>query len=110
VRRSDMFALRISQSERRMLKALANRLQRSQSDAVRLLIREAVSALDPADPAETNGAATNPRASLEAGERDAAQQGLRGRSEAELRGERIDGPTGVSAQNEGSDESPVNQP
>jgi hypothetical protein len=39
--RIDTFTFRVNTNERRMLKALAERLQRSQSDAVRLLIREA---------------------------------------------------------------------
>jgi len=40
--RLDTFAMRVNAEERRMLLALAKRLQRSQSDVVRLLIREAV--------------------------------------------------------------------
>lgn len=45
-----MFALRISDRERQMIVALALRLQRSQSDAIRLLIREAFNAMS-ANPA-----------------------------------------------------------
>ena len=45
--RIDTFAMRINSEERRMIQALAERLQRSQSDTVRLLIREAVRSLLP---------------------------------------------------------------
>ena len=40
--RIDTFAMRLNSKERRMLVSLAERLRRTQSDAVRLLIREAV--------------------------------------------------------------------
>ncbi len=40
--RLNVFAFRINQDERMMLERLSEELQRSQSDAVRLLIREAV--------------------------------------------------------------------
>lgn len=40
--RSDTFAMRVNSEERGMLLALAERLQRSQSDTVRLLIRKTV--------------------------------------------------------------------
>ena len=43
--RKDVFALRVSDDERRLLAAVAKRLQRSQSDAVRLLIRTAADEL-----------------------------------------------------------------
>jgi predicted DNA-binding protein len=43
--RLDTFAMRVSAEERQMIKALAQRLQRSQSDVVRLLVREAVQGL-----------------------------------------------------------------
>lgn len=39
--RIDTFTLRVNADERRILNALAQRLERTQSDAVRLLIREA---------------------------------------------------------------------
>ena len=39
--RQDFFTLRVNRDERQMLAAVAERLQRTQSDAVRLLIREA---------------------------------------------------------------------
>lgn len=39
--RIDTFTLRVNSDERRILANLAQRLERSQSDAVRLLIREA---------------------------------------------------------------------
>ena len=42
MRRIDTFTFRVNATERQLLTALAERLQRSQSDAVRLLIREAV--------------------------------------------------------------------
>lgn len=45
MKRSDMFALRINAGERQMIEKLAHSLQRSQSDAIRLLIREAVLSL-----------------------------------------------------------------
>lgn len=44
--RLDTFAMRVNSEERQMLVALAQRLQRSQSDAVRLLIREATRELE----------------------------------------------------------------
>lgn len=46
--RKTTFTFRVSSQEQRMLKRLAEKLQRSQSDSVRLLIREAVSQLDSA--------------------------------------------------------------
>jgi len=39
--RIDTFTFRVNPNERRLLAALAERLQRSQSDAVRWLVREA---------------------------------------------------------------------
>lgn len=39
--RQKTFTFRVSRDERRMLESLAQRLERSKSDAVRLLIREA---------------------------------------------------------------------
>jgi hypothetical protein len=45
--RLDCFAMRVNSEERQTLVALAERLQRSQSDVVRLLIREAVRYLLP---------------------------------------------------------------
>ncbi len=39
--RRDTFTFRVNADERQLIAALADRLQRSQSDAVRLLIREA---------------------------------------------------------------------
>jgi hypothetical protein len=45
MRRSEAFGLRVDGTERQMIIALAKRLQRSQSDAVRLVIREAASAV-----------------------------------------------------------------
>ena len=44
--RLNTFAMRMNSEERRMLVALAERLQRTQSDTVRLLIREAVRELE----------------------------------------------------------------
>lgn len=43
--RLDSFTFRVNQDERQMLEQLSANLQRSQSDAVRLLIREAVKQL-----------------------------------------------------------------
>ena len=42
MRRNDNFGFRVSEIERAMIADLAKRLRRSESDAVRLLIREAV--------------------------------------------------------------------
>ena len=44
--RLDTLAVRVNQEEREMVKGLAQRLQRTQSDAVRLLIREAARGLE----------------------------------------------------------------
>lgn len=44
--RPDTFTFRINQAERGLLERLAQRLQRSQSDALRWLIREAVRGMD----------------------------------------------------------------
>ena len=43
--RTDTFAMRVNSEERHMLVALAQCLQRTQSDVVRLLIRQATRAL-----------------------------------------------------------------
>ena len=43
--RLDAFAMRVNAEERHMLAALAKRLQRTKSDTVRLLVREAHRAL-----------------------------------------------------------------
>jgi len=53
--RSDIFAMRLNSEERQMLMALAERLRRSQSDAVRLLIREAMRELERLGSASTHG-------------------------------------------------------
>lgn len=45
--RQDTFTLRMDDDERRMLAAVARHLERSQSDAVRLLIRQAARGLLP---------------------------------------------------------------
>jgi hypothetical protein len=44
--RDDRFTFLVNGDERRMLAAVAEKLQRSQSDAVRLLIRAAAAKLD----------------------------------------------------------------
>ena len=44
--RHDTLAVRVNREEREMVKSLALRLQRTQSDAVRLLIREAARGLE----------------------------------------------------------------
>ena len=46
--RLDTFTFRINQNERHMIEKLAANLQRSRSDSVRLLIREAVTQLNTA--------------------------------------------------------------
>jgi hypothetical protein len=109
MRRSDLFALRISSAERQMITALANRLQRSQSDAVRLVIREAVNALDPGNPVQTSNAAMRCRTPSTAGEKDAPRQAPHGHHEAQPRSERMDGRNGISAQDDGTDESLSNR-
>lgn len=45
MRRNDNFGFRVSDIERAMIADLARRLKRSQGDAVRLVIREAVLSL-----------------------------------------------------------------
>lgn len=72
--RLDTFAMRVNSEERQMLVALAERLQRTQSDAVRWLIREATRELEqlgllqPANIADASQAKAQPAspASLEA--------------------------------------------
>jgi predicted nucleic acid-binding protein len=49
MRRNDNFGFRVSEVERAMIADLAKRLRRSESDAVRLLIREAVKNLQMQD-------------------------------------------------------------
>ncbi len=44
--RHDTFTFRVNQAERGMLEQLSRRLQRSQSDVLRWLIREAARVLD----------------------------------------------------------------
>lgn len=44
--RDDAFAFRVSDEERRMIEKIAENLQRTQSDAVRLLIRGAARELE----------------------------------------------------------------
>lgn len=44
--RIDTFTFRVSKNEKLMLASLAASLQRTQSDAIRLLIREAVNQLE----------------------------------------------------------------
>lgn len=46
MRRDNTFTLRVSDAERRMIAALSDRLQRSGSDVLRLLVRKAVRELD----------------------------------------------------------------
>ena len=40
-----VFTFRVNQKERQMISAMANQLQRTQSDAIRLIIREAADSL-----------------------------------------------------------------
>lgn len=44
--RANTFTFKVGKDERRMIATLADRLNRSQSDAIRLVIREAVRALE----------------------------------------------------------------
>lgn len=44
--RYDTFTFRVTKQERQMLERLASHLQRTQSDAVRVLVREAVAQLE----------------------------------------------------------------
>jgi uncharacterized protein (UPF0261 family) len=48
--RLDFFGMRTNAEERRMIERLAERLQRTRSDAIRFVIRETLRALD-SDPA-----------------------------------------------------------
>ncbi|MBI4672779.1 MAG: hypothetical protein HY741_14055 [Chloroflexi bacterium] len=62
MRRNDNFTFRVGDIERAMIADLARRLRRSQGDAIRLVIREAVFALQaqtdaPAQPARQADAA-----------------------------------------------------
>lgn len=63
MRRNDNFGLRVSEIERAMIAGLAKRLQRSESDVVRLLIREAAREL-----AEQNHAASSAARDAKPGE------------------------------------------
>jgi predicted nucleic acid-binding protein len=56
MRRNDNFGLRVSEIERAMIVDLAKRLRRSESDAVRLLVREAVKSLQAQDEAARDAA------------------------------------------------------
>lgn len=60
--RFDTFAMKVNADERRMIKRLAERLQRTQSDAVRLVIREALRALTADN--TTTGEAAAPKGEL----------------------------------------------
>jgi hypothetical protein len=53
--RLESFRMKVTTDEKRMIQVLAERLQRNQSDAVRLVIREALRALT-ADNAKTGEA------------------------------------------------------
>ena len=53
--RSHAFAMRVNATEHRMIEALARKLRRSRSDAVRLLVREALSQLKAVDEADGHG-------------------------------------------------------
>ena len=53
--RRDTFSFRVNERERQMLETLAEKLQRTQSDAVRLLVREAVAQLEPESTAAGDG-------------------------------------------------------
>ena len=51
--RTDMFAMRITAEERRLIESLAEREERSASDVVRRLIRRAVAQYDERTPEPT---------------------------------------------------------
>lgn len=53
MQKSEVFTFRVNSDERRLIAQLAERLQRNQSDAVRLVIREAAVALLTAEPKRT---------------------------------------------------------
>lgn len=67
MRRYDNFAFRVSDIERAMIADLAKRLRRSQGDAIRLVIREAVLSLQ----AQTNTPTDAVRADTVLGVNDA---------------------------------------
>jgi len=69
MRRNDNFGFRVNEIERAMIAGLAKRLQRSESDVVRLLIREAAREL-----VEQNHAASNVVNADAPMQRDAARQ------------------------------------
>ena len=46
MRRADTFTLRVSERERQVLEALSQRLERTQSDAMRFLLRQEAKKLD----------------------------------------------------------------
>lgn len=57
--RFNTFTFRVTQEERRLIEKLATRLQRSQSDAIRLVIREAIKEVSAADPSQQPLTATS---------------------------------------------------
>jgi len=67
--RTDLFTMRVNDNERAMIAAIAKLLQRTQSDAVRLLIREAARNLQAQRDAERDAA----RPTLSAGVNDATR-------------------------------------
>jgi hypothetical protein len=64
MRRADTFTLRVSERERQVLEALAQRLERTQSDAMRFLLRQEAKRLDlwpiPATPRPAAGLEVRP--------------------------------------------------
>lgn len=63
--RANTFTFKVGKDERRMIATLADRLDRSQSDAVRFVIREAVRALEsdtPTPPATSTAQPQPPQA------------------------------------------------
>jgi len=56
MRRDDNFGFRVSEIERAMITDLAKRLRRSESDAIRLLVREAIVNLRAQDQAASDAA------------------------------------------------------
>jgi hypothetical protein len=62
MRRDDTFTLRVNENERHMIAALSDKLERSQSDVLRLLVREAARERGVWPPKQPERKATQPAA------------------------------------------------